>query len=71
MATGYILTDHPTLLKFLESRNYKYELIGNNITAVEMRRDSDLFYIGLSYGQFLEEEKKIELENDLYEHSAE
>lgn len=71
MATGYILTDHPTLLKFLEARNYSYELIGNSITAVQMRRDSDLFYIGMQYQKFLDEQKEIELENDLYERSAE
>jgi hypothetical protein len=71
MATGYIATDHPTLLKFLDSKNYKYELIGGNMTAVELRYDFDLFYLGVMYGQFLEEEKKIALENDLYEHSAE
>jgi hypothetical protein len=71
MATGYILTDHPTLLKFLDEINYSYELIGNNITAVEMRQESDLFYIGMNYQQFLEEEKHIALENDLYEHSSE
>ncbi len=71
MATGYILTDHPTLLKFLDERNYTYELIGNNITAVTMRYDSDLFYIGMQYQQFLDEQKNLELENDLYERSAE
>ena len=71
MATGYILTDHPTLLKFLDERNYTYELIGNSITAVTMRRDSDLFYIGMHYQQFLDEQKTLELENDLYERSAE
>ena len=71
MVTGYILTDHPTLLKFLEERNYSYELIGNSITAVQMRQNSDLFYLGMNYQQFLDEQKKIELENDLYEHSAE
>ena len=71
MATGYILTDHPTLLKFLDERNYTYELIGNSITAVTMRRDSDLFYLGFQYKEFLIDEKEIELENDLYERSAE
>jgi hypothetical protein len=71
MATGYILTDHPTLLKFLDERNYTYELIGNSITAVTMRRESDLFYIGMQYQQFLDEQKTLELENDLYERSAE
>jgi hypothetical protein len=71
MATGYIATDHPTLLKFLDKGNYTYELIGGNMTAVQLRYDFDLFYLGFQYKQFLIDEKEIELENDLYERSAE